>query len=137
MTINSAITHFRNAERKLMTSTVSVVRNNGEATFNSTSGAYSQPTTSVYSGDALLRSTMWQGSDVQAGEQEVRLRGLRVKFPADTAVLEDDIVTVTASPDARMVGKTFRITDVLVDDWQISCTTICEEVVVAQPAGAS
>lgn len=137
MSITTAITHFRNAERKLMTSTVTVTRNDGEATFNSTTGAYTQPTQTIYTGDALVRSTMWQGSDVQAGEQEVRLRGLRVKFPADTLILEDDIVTVSDSPDARMIDKTFRVTDVLVDDWQISCTTICEEVVPAEPAGGS
>ncbi len=137
MTIDTTITLFRNAERALMTSTVTIVRNVGEPSFNTTTGVLVQGTDPVYSGDALIRSNMWEGSDVQAGQQEVRIRGVKIKLPTDTLVRYDDIVTVTASPDARMVGKVFRVTDVMVDDWQISCSTICEEVVVGSPESGS
>lgn len=137
MSITSTIALFRAAERELMSSTVAVVRNVGNPQFNTTTGELTQDTDPVYSGDALIRSNMWQGSDVQVGEQEVRLRGVKIKFPADTLVLKDDVVTVTASLDARMVDKVFRVTDVMVDDWQISCSTICEEVVVTGLAGGS
>lgn len=133
MTVESTIALFRTAERALMSSTVTIVRNVGEPTFDNVTGEFGQDTDPVYTGDALIRSNMWEGSDVQAGQQEVRLRGVRVKLPADTLVRMGDIVTVTDSPDARMDGKVFRVTDVMVDDWQISCTTICEEVVVGPP----
>lgn len=133
MTVESTIALFRSAERALMSSTVTIVRNVGEPTFDNVTGEFGQDTDPVYTGDALIRSNMWEGSDVQAGQQEVRLRGVRVKLPADTLVRMGDIVTVTDSPDARMDDKVFRVTDVMVDDWQISCTTICEEVVVGPP----
>lgn len=128
MTVESAIAYFRSRERSFMRAKVTVVRDDGEAVFDSSTGAYSQPTTTVYTGDALVRASNWQGSDTEAGETEVRLRTARIKFPADTPVARDDRVTVDSSADARMVGRTFRITDVLVDDWQISGTTFAEEV---------
>jgi len=128
VTIQAAIAFFRQAERALMDSTVTVVRDDGEPIFDSSTGAYSQPETTVYVGDALVRASNWEGSDTEAGETEVRLRTARIKFPADTPVLRDDRVTVDASADARMVDRTFRVTDVLVDDWQISGTTFVEEV---------
>jgi hypothetical protein len=128
VTIQAAIAFFRQAERQLMDSTVTVVRDDGEPTFDPDTGAYTQPTTTIYTGDALVRASNWEGSDTEAGETEVRLRTARIKFPADTPVLRDDRVTVDASADTRMVGRTFRVTDVLVDDWQISGTTFVEEV---------
>jgi hypothetical protein len=128
VTIQAAVAFFRQAERQLMDSTVTVVRDDGEPTFDPDTGAYNQPTTTIYTGDALVRASNWEGSDTEAGETEVRLRTARIKFPADTPVLRDDRVTVDASADTRMVGRTFRVTDVLVDDWQISGTTFVEEV---------
>lgn len=128
MTIHGAIAFFRQTERQLMTAQVTVVRDDGPPVYDSDTGELTQPTTTIYTGDALVRASNWEGSDTGAGETEVRLRTARVKFPADTPVVRDDRVTVTASPDARMVDRTFRVTDVLVDDWQISGTTFVEEV---------
>lgn len=128
MSVDSAVAYFRRRERALMTSTGTLVRDDGEPVFDSDTGDYSQPTTTIYTGEALVRANQWEGADTEAGETEVRLRTARIKFPADTPVLRDDRFTVDSSPDARMVGRTFRITDVLVDDWQISGTTFGEEV---------
>lgn len=128
MSVHTAVAFFRRAERALMDSQVTVVRDDGPPTFDSSTGEYTQLTVEIYRGDALVRANQWEGSDTEAGETEVRLRSARIKFPADTLVLRDDRVTVDSSADARMVGRTFRVTDVLVDDWQISGTTFAEEV---------
>lgn len=129
MTIQRAIDFFRREERALMTSTVTVVRDNGEPTFNSSTGAYSQPETTVYTGDALIRTNAWQGSDAAVGETEIRLRPWRVKLPHDAAALQkDDRATITASDSTALVGRVLRITDFYGDDWSPSAPYFAEEV---------
>lgn len=128
MTVETAIAYFRRRERQLMTSTVEVTRVTGPPSYDPGTGTVTEPVVSVYHGDALVRMNAWEGSDVQAGDTEVRLRTARAKLPADTLVLRDDLLRVIASKDARLVGRVYRITDVLVDDWQVSCAVFLEEV---------
>jgi len=111
-----------------MDTQVTVVRDSGEPTYDPDTGVYTQPTSVVYTGACLLRAAQWEGAATEVGETQVVRRSTRIKFPADTPVLRDDRATVTASDDARMVGRTFRITDVVVDEWQISGLTYAEEV---------
>lgn len=128
MSVDSAIRRFRRSERRLMTSTVEVTRVTGPPSYDPGTGTVTEPISTVYSGDALVRMNAWEGADVQAGDTEVRLRTARAKLPANTLVLRDDRLRVIASKDARLVGRVFRITDVLVDDWQVSCAVFLEEV---------
>jgi len=111
-----------------MTSTVEVTRVTGPPSYDPDTGTVTEPTSTIYVGDALVRMNAWEGADVQAGDTEVRLRTARAKLPANTLVLRDDRLRVIASKDARLVGRVFRITDVLVDDWQVSCAVFLEEV---------
>lgn len=128
MTIDSAIAYFRQRQIDLFRGTCTITRAT-PGTFSSSTGEITPGTpTAVYSGDCLARPLDWQGSDTQAGEREVRLRGLRLKLPPDTAVEKDDNVTITGSPDADLIGRTFRITDVPRDEWQIVRVALCEEV---------
>src|SRR5690606_20955554 len=90
MSVDSAIRRFRRSERRLMTSTVEVTRVTGEPSYDPGTGTVTEPTSTVYHGDALVRMNAWEGSDVQAGDTEVRLRTARAKLPANTLVLRDD-----------------------------------------------
>lgn len=128
MTVETAIAYFRRRERQLMTSTVEVTRVTGPPSYDPDTGTVTEPLATVYQGDALVRMNAWEGHDVQAGDTEVRLRTARAKLPANTLVLRDDRLRVIASKDARLVGRVYRITDVLVDDWQVSCAVFLEEV---------
>lgn len=63
----------------------------------------------IYSGQARVKPvSQSRGEEVEAGEQNVTLREYTVSLPWDTAVSErpavGDLIDVTASPDARMVG---------------------------------
>ena len=111
-----------------MDTQVTVVRDSGPPVYDTATGVLTQPTVVVYEGPCLFRSAQWEGAETNAGETQVVRRSNRLKFPADTPVLRSDRATVTASADARLVGRTFRITDVLVDEWQISGTTFAEEI---------
>src|SRR5690606_19310425 len=77
MSGDSAIRRFRRSERRLMTSTVEVTRVTGPPSYDPDTGTVTEPTSTVYSGDALVRMNAWEGSDVQAGDTEVRLRTAR------------------------------------------------------------
>jgi hypothetical protein len=128
MSLETAIAYFAQRQADLFRSTCTITRATA-GTFDEGTGAITPGTpTSVYSGACLIRPFSWEGSDTQVGQQEVRYRGARLKLPPDTDIEKDDIVTVTGSDhDADLVGRTFRITDVLRDDWQIVRVAILEE----------
>lgn len=128
-TVDVAITFFRRNALTQFRAECTVTRETAPGAFNPTTGEIGAPTTeTVYAGRCNAREVAWEGSDVglaaaaQAGRSaaEVRLRRVELRFPHDTAVLADDVVTITkAQHDSDLVGEEFRITDVLLDAWQI------------------
>jgi hypothetical protein len=128
VTVESAIRYFRRRERGFMRCIVSVTRPTGEPVFDSGTGEVTQPADPVYDGPALVRANQWEGSDREVAETEVRVRSIRIKFPADNPTRRNDLVAIVSSPDARMDDLEFRINDVMVDDWQVSGATFAEEV---------
>lgn len=130
MGLAETIAYFRRAEEELFTEAVLVERRTASGAFNPGTGTIGAPTVqTVYVGPGNLRSHKWEGTDVTTGEREVRLRGTRVKLPADTGLQKDDDVFVTSSiHDADLVGRVYRVTDVLHDGWQIVRVAIVEEV---------
>lgn len=129
MTLESARAFFEQRQVALFRDEATVTRG-GAPTFDTDTGVLTPGSGStVYSGSCLLRQMAWQGTDVGVGETEARLRSMRVKFPKDTALEKDDIITPTASAhDESLIGRTFRITDVFRDGFQIVRTVIAEEV---------
>jgi hypothetical protein len=129
MSLDSAINYFRSKQAALFAATCTITRSVGEPTFNPSTGEYTPAgTTTIYTGACNVRPR-GSGSDVQVGEQELRLSTYVGKLPVNTAVKKDDVLTVTASTyDAGMVGKSFRITDVPSDGWQIARAVGLEEV---------
>lgn len=134
MTLAAALDYFRRREAELRSSEVIIERSVGEGVFDEDTGEVDEDEPDViYEGPALIRSNATGGAqvgiDVQAGEREVRLLRTKIKFPPDTPVRKDDMVVVTTSEhDAGLVGSSFRITDVLPDDWQITRVALAEQV---------
>jgi hypothetical protein len=130
VSLDSARQRFERRQRDLFRDTAVLERPSGTVSFNTTTGLYDpNAPTQIYSGACLIRGFAWEGTDIEAGGDELRMRRYRVKFPKDTDAQVDDIVRPTASEyDASLVGLSFRVTDVLRDGWQISRWCICEEV---------
>lgn len=125
------IARFRQREMSLMRSTCRITRG-GSQTFDPDVGSMvpdDDDVDPIYEGKCTIRSFIWEGASTQAGEREVRLRGARLKLPKDTPTKKDDVVTVlTSEHDAGLPGKTFRVTDVYVDDYQIVRVAVMQEV---------
>lgn len=73
------------------------------------------PATVIYSGPARVKpAAQSRGEEVNAGEVNTTLREYTISLPWGTAVGErpavGDLVDVTASPDARMVGLRLWVT---------------------------
>jgi hypothetical protein len=130
--IDSAIARFRQREQALMRSTCTVVRVDpiDAGFYDSNAGTWVPVSTQMYAGPCLVRPARGLvGSEETRADDEVRIVRYVIKLLADAAVQKDDVVTVTSSPDPDLVGRAFRITDVLSDDWQINRRCAAEEVV--------
>lgn len=130
MSLATAISRFRGRQADLFVDEATVERPSTTTTFNPTTGTLTpDPPTEMYAGACLIRGVKWEGTNVEAGEADVRLRLFTAKFPVDTDVEVYDIVTPTASTyDESLIGREFWVTDVLRDGWQISRSVMCKEV---------
>lgn len=130
MTVDSARARFERRQRDLFRDEATVTRPATTGTLNPTTGAWTpNAATTIYEGECLLRGFAWEGTDVEVGGVEVRLRRLRAKLPVNTDIRKDDMIVPTSSMyDSSLVGKSFRVTDVVRDGWQITRWAIAEEV---------
>lgn len=130
MSLNSAIARFRRRQADLFRDEASVERPTGTGTLDPVTGEWTpDPPTQIYDGACLIRGQRWEAAEVMVGGTEALLPHLQAKFPVDTDVRKDDLVTVTASTfDAGLVGESFRVRDPHNDGWQISRWVILEEV---------
>lgn len=129
MSLESAIARFRIRQRDQFRDEATVSRPNPGGAM--AAGDVWIPTAAapVYSGPCLMRAFTWEGSSTVSGDQEVRLRRLRAKFPVDTDIERDDVVVPTSSTyDESLPGVAFRVTDAFRDGWQICRVAILEEV---------
>ena len=130
MSIDSAIARFRRRQQDLFRDEATVSRRVIGGVLDTTSNVWT-PTaaTIIYAGPCLLRAFTWEGTDVQYGDAETRLRRVRAKFPPDTDILMDDVVVPSASIyDPSLIGVSFRVTDAFRDGWQVARTVILEEI---------
>lgn len=131
----------RDAEER-MAATCEISRVTGE-TFDENTGRYTQtvelrnPSTGAYEQrqggtsydhPCTIRVSTSQDRVVEVAEDLVTLRLYEVKFKnAVEDVQADDVVTVTGSPDAEMVGKALRVRDFPADDFAVYRLVLCEE----------
>lgn len=128
MTLDSAIARFRAREQQLMRSECTVERATA-GSYDPETMTWSNTPETVYQGICQVRPGGLQGGDENQGDDETRSLTYTIKVIADTPVQTGDVVTVTSSKDAGMVGRVFRITDVPADEWQINRKCSAEEVV--------
>lgn len=127
MSLDSLITRSRARLATQFDDTIVFTRVAGTPTFNTTTGQYDTTTTTVYDGACKIRPEARQGNDIEAGDTTVRRVDYRITLPADTPVKVGDEGTCTASlRDVGLVGRRFRVTDVLADSWQVGRVAICE-----------
>lgn len=111
MSATSATRSGQALAESLMLDACTITRNDGDPVFDSTTGTYSQPTTPIYTGKCRVKPSVLSGNTtVQAGEERVALWPYSVSVPVAVAdVRLDDIVTVTTSADASLIGVTLRV----------------------------
>lgn len=133
MSVGSAITRFRARQAAQFSATAAVHRPVGEVTFTPETGSV-QPYDLIYPAIACkLTSEDRSGNDASAGETVVRLVDQLIKFPVESDLRMDDIVTITASThNPTDVGRQYRVTDVDRREWQISRRCNVEETLVPQ-----
>jgi hypothetical protein len=96
----------------LLTDICRVVRRTGGA-FNDVTGLYGPPTDGeFYNGPCRIEALSASGNRVVVGDEAVVDRSIRVFIPfAETDPRPEDVVIVTASEDAAMVGKEFVVVE--------------------------
>jgi Family of unknown function (DUF6093) len=105
MSLDALLARGRLARMRLMRDKVAITRVTGR-TFNSATNTYLPTVVQVYSGVADVKPRDIGSVDVQAGDFEVVLRQFDIAFPWESAEARpDDVVTVTASDDATLVGR--------------------------------
>jgi hypothetical protein len=132
VSVDTAINRFRRRQSDVFRDEATVSRPvaNDVGVIDTSSNVWT-PTaaTVIYAGPCLLRAFTWEGTSTESGDQDVRLRRVRAKFPVDTDIAKDDVVTPSASTyDPSLVGVGFRVTDAFRDGWQICRVAILEEI---------
>lgn len=110
--------------------TCTITRGNDDASFDDETGTVTPPTsTTVYTGGCRVWPTQTQDRVVVTADEAVTVRSVRAAIPwdeTDTAV--DDVLTVTACDDPRLVDRPLRITDVEVTTYQAGRILRCEDI---------
>jgi hypothetical protein len=129
MTAAGTVTAGQALAESLMVDTCTITRNDGDPVFNTTTGTYTQPTTTVYTGKCRVKPSVLSGNTtVQAGEERVALWPYSVSVPVSATDVElDDIVTVTASADASLVDVTLRVRSIARGTFITARRLDCEE----------
>lgn len=114
MTVDSVIEWARSRQADQFTQTMTVQRPIGEAYYDEDIEMSVQEVVTIYTDlPCKISSIEAQGEDRQAGQTEVRIVELMVKFPVGTDVAMNDVVTITSSHFNTLdVGRHYRITDV-------------------------
>jgi hypothetical protein len=133
VSIDSAIRRFRAKQAGQFSQTALLQRPVGETVYDPNTQASVQPVVTIYTGVPCKVSTMGreQGSEVSAGQTEVRVTDLEAKFPIDADVLHGDLLTiVTSTFNTQDIGRQFRVTQIDRREWQISRKCAIEETIV-------
>lgn len=86
------------------------VRRPGAQVFNASTGSSSATMTQVYAGRCWIRQASAVEREVLFGETQVTTTRFMACFPHSvTGVRVGDVVTVSASDDADVVGRSFRV----------------------------
>jgi len=132
VTLNAAIGDelpFLQAEvEALMTDTCTIKRQTGTA-LNATTLAMEPTYTTLYTGKCRVQLRDTVATQPDAGERAHAIVRTIVQVPvATTGVRVDDVVTVTASADADLTGRAFRVRSTFHKTHATSRRLECEEL---------
>lgn len=137
MSIHTTIARARAAQEKVFLDTCTVTRATGEPVFDPDTGQVITPTVTVYTGRCRVLPADSGADEVQAGETLVGTPDVTVRFPVDTDVRRDDVVTITGSTyDPGMVDKSYTVRKAVNDGRQFARHVVCEEYVVPSEEGS-
>ncbi|MEU3665749.1 DUF6093 family protein [Streptomyces virginiae] len=113
--LEAALAAGRLAALELQRETIALYRPGDDGFDWSTSTDTPEAATVIYSGPARVKpAAQSRGEEVDAGETNVTLLEYTVSLPWDTTVAQrpavGDLMDVSASPDARMVGLRLWVT---------------------------
>lgn len=102
----------------------------GEPVFDPDTGTYVSPNPEVIHAALPCRVAPWTATRVvQAGEEPVSLGAYHVTVPVSaTGIDVDDIVIITASDDADLVGIQLRVTEAFLNSLGVQRRLACEVV---------
>lgn len=127
MTLTAAVAFFR-TQRVSRYTDACVIKRFATNVLNQTTGVYEPTYSTIYTGPCLIRPAA--PSLTQAGQELVATHGYDLSLPY-TEILElpEDLVDITASTDAFLVGKQFVIVNMPGDTYITNRMIPCEEVV--------
>ena len=125
---NAAAEAGRARAESLMVDTCQVVTVSSTPTTNPTTGVETYPETIRYTGMCRVRPN-FRNSDANFGDQQVQILSHLVSLPMSaTSVATDDVIVVTASLDASLVGKRLRVRSIARGTHVTARRLACEEV---------
>lgn len=105
------VARSRSMAESMMQDSCTITRKTGQA-FNSSTGAYEDTFSTVYSGKCRVQTQTWQQAEQpSSGGRVIATAVYTVAVPMSvTGVAVDDIVTITATAfDDALDGQTFRV----------------------------
>lgn len=122
------LTAGRVAHAALMTDACTVTRSvPGSRVYDDATQQYVEAKEVVYTGPCRIK--IWRGIDTEAAEQEVNVQRYYFDLPLTGAVPDvarRDAVTVTASLNPALVGRTLILTDVETETTDTALRVTCE-----------
>lgn len=121
MLTEAEIANMRATSAAALPDTVLVTRQGGDPVLDETTGDLDFPApTTVYTGAARVRPRGTSEQSAEVGELHETLGDYVATLPHTvTDVQVDDFLSVTASSDGGMVGRSFRVVHVGWSSWQI------------------
>ena len=92
-----------------------------------TRGSWPSVTTVAESVRCVIRPSQRAVDEVGDGGRQVRMFMYDVRLPVDVDVQAGDVLTVTSSRDALLVGRWLTVREVVADSEQTSRILVCEE----------
>lgn len=111
-----------------MTSTCTVFAAGTEVT-DPVTGEVTRTAVTIWAGPCRVRPSARQGVDVSVGGAELRAFDFLVSIPFSvTDVITKHRLTITASPDESLIGRTLEVQDVAAGDHLTARRLSCNEV---------
>lgn len=132
MTAAGATLRGRAAAEGLMVEACTIGRPSQSHTTNNVTGAVTYTSAPLYTGKCRVQMMTGTRGDnlLQAGERAFSVQSAIISIPITVVGIRvDDVVTITASTlDGDLVGRTYRVEDIIHKTFLTARRLICQEV---------